>query len=53
MKWLRDGLDPDRTEVRLSTVVQSIQWKRGAVTVVCRGSSDRAALTDPDCAHRV
>jgi monoamine oxidase len=44
MKWLRDGLDPERTEVRLSTVVQSIQWKRGAVTVVCRGSSDRAAL---------
>jgi monoamine oxidase len=44
MKWLRDGLDPDRTEVRLSTVAVSVQWKRGAVSVVCRGSSDRALL---------
>lgn len=42
MKWLRDGLDPERTEVRLSTVAVSVQWKRGAVSVVCRGSSDRA-----------
>src|SRR2546425_8690802 len=45
MKWLRDGLDPDRTEVRLSTVAESVQWKRGAVSVACRGSSDRAPLT--------
>src|SRR6266852_1286402 len=44
MKWLRDGLDPDRTEVRLSTVAESVQWKRGAVTVVCRGGADRARL---------
>jgi len=44
MKWLRDGLDPDRTEVRLSTVAVSVQWKRGGVSVVCRGSSDRAPL---------
>jgi monoamine oxidase len=44
MKWLRDGLDPERTEVRLSTVAESIQWKRGAVTVVCRASGDRATL---------
>ena len=44
MKWLRDGLDPERTEVRLSTVAVSVQWKRGAVSVVCRGSSDRALL---------
>src|SRR2546427_4710385 len=44
MKWLRDGLDPDRTEVRLSTVAESVQWKRGAVSVACRGSSDRALL---------
>ena len=43
MKWLRDGLDPDRTEVRLSTVAESVQWKRGAVSVVCRGI-DRAPL---------
>jgi monoamine oxidase len=44
MKWLRDGLDPDRTEVRLSTVAQLVQWKRGAVSVVCRGGGDRALL---------
>src|SRR5882672_6725323 len=43
MKWLRDGLDPERTEVRLSTVAVSVQWKRGAVSVVCR-SGDRAPL---------
>src|SRR3989441_5442227 len=45
MKWLRDGVDPDRSEVRLSTVAGSVQWKRGAVSVACRGSSDRAPLT--------
>jgi monoamine oxidase len=44
MKWLRDGLDPDRTEVRLSTVAESVRWKRGAVTVACRGGGDRAPL---------
>jgi len=33
MKWLRDGLDPDRTEVRLSTVAQAVDWKRGQVAV--------------------
>jgi len=44
MKWLRDGLDPERTEVRLSTVAVSVQWKRGAVSVLCRGSSDRVLL---------
>ena len=43
MKWLRDGLDPDRTELRLSTVAQSVQWKGGAVRVACRGA-DRAPL---------
>src|SRR2546427_4630555 len=43
MKWLRDGLDPDRAEVRLSSVAESVQWKRGAVTVACR-SGDRAPL---------
>jgi monoamine oxidase len=33
MKWLRDGLDPDRTEVRLSTVAQAVHWKRGQVAI--------------------
>jgi len=43
MKWLRDGLDPDRTEVRLSTVAESVRWKGGAVSVTCRGG-DRTPL---------
>src|SRR6266550_822583 len=44
MKWLRDGLDPDRTEVRLSTVAETVHWKRGAVSIVCRGGGDRVEL---------
>jgi monoamine oxidase len=43
MKWLRDGLDPERTEVRLSSVVEAVQWKRGTVSVTYRGG-DRAPL---------
>ncbi len=43
MKWLRDGLDPDRTELRLSTVAQTVEWKRESVRVGCRGA-DRAPL---------
>jgi monoamine oxidase len=35
MQWLRDGLDPERTAVRLSTVAQVVTWKRGNVTVEC------------------
>lgn len=42
MKWLRDGLDPDRVELKLSTVVADIQWKRGEVRVA--GVSARAAI---------
>ncbi len=37
MRWLRDGLDPDRTALRLSTVAERLAWKRGAVTLDCRG----------------
>ena len=43
MKWLRDGLDPERVELRLSTVVEAIRWKRGSVQVACRGG-DRASI---------
>jgi len=39
MKWLRDGLDPERTEVRLSTVAEGVQWKRGTVSVACRSGA--------------
>lgn len=37
MRWLRDGLNPERTEVRLSTVAEAVRWRRGSVTVACRG----------------
>jgi len=37
MRWLRDGLDPDLTQVRMSTVAQTVSWKRGAVAVECAG----------------
>src|SRR6267143_4647726 len=33
MQWLRDGLDPDRTQLRLSTVAHIVAWKRGNVSV--------------------
>ena len=42
MQWLRHGLDPDRVELKLSTVVEEIQWKRGEVRVA--GSRARAAI---------
>jgi len=47
MKWLRDGLDPERCDVRLSTVAQSIHWKRGSVSVKCLGAdgAELAGLT--------
>jgi monoamine oxidase len=38
MQWLRDGLDPERTAVRLSTIAHMVTWKRGDVRIVCRGS---------------
>ncbi|HEY3221090.1 MAG TPA: NAD(P)/FAD-dependent oxidoreductase [Gemmatimonadales bacterium] len=37
MQWLRDGLDPELTQVRMSTVAQSVSWKRGDVAVACVG----------------
>jgi monoamine oxidase len=33
VRWLRDGLDPARCQVRLSSVVESVGWRRGAVEV--------------------
>jgi monoamine oxidase len=36
MKWLRDGLNPERTELRLSTVAELVRWQRGNVTLECR-----------------
>ncbi len=40
LSWLRDGLDPERCEVRLSTVAHAIRWKSGSVRVTCRAGDD-------------
>ena len=39
MRWLRDGLNPERTEVRLSTIAEVVRWRRRRVTVECRGGN--------------
>lgn len=36
-QWLHDGLDPARTEVRLSTVAEVLAWKGGDVRLTFRG----------------
>ncbi len=33
--WLRAGLHPERTEVRLNTIARALKWKRGSVTLEC------------------
>jgi monoamine oxidase len=40
--WLRERLDPERTDVRLSTVAEVVTWKRGEVVVSCRGGDGSA-----------
>ena len=32
--WLRDGLNPERTELRLRTVAREVRWERGRVEVM-------------------
>ena len=34
--WLRAGLDPERVEVRLGTIVQEARWRDGQVAIDCR-----------------
>lgn len=36
LDWLRAGLDPERIDLRLGTVVTHIQWTQGNVTIECR-----------------
>jgi monoamine oxidase len=41
--WLHAGLDPSRVELRLSTVVTSIEWEEGRVTITTKsGQTFRA-----------
>jgi monoamine oxidase len=34
-RWLRDGLDPERTTLRLNTVVRELVWQRREVVARC------------------
>jgi len=43
VQWLRNGLDPERTELRLSTIAQELQWSRGQVRLRCH-TADTALL---------
>lgn len=35
IEWLRAGLDPQRVELRLATVVKNVQWSPGSVSIEC------------------
>jgi monoamine oxidase len=42
IEWLRAGLHPERTEIRLETTVRQISWSDGEVTVDClRGKREQ------------
>ncbi len=51
IEWLRAGLDPDRTTLRLGNAVTHLAWRRGAVqATTARGSmfhADAAVITIP------
>jgi monoamine oxidase len=38
LQWLRAGLDPERTELRLACVAGEVAWRRGEVEVACRSA---------------
>ena len=40
--WLRAGLDPSRSKVKLGAIVTMVRWKRGRVLVECNGSTGRS-----------
>jgi monoamine oxidase len=42
IEWLRSGLEPTRTELRLNTVVTHVQWSQRAVTVETRSREGHA-----------
>ena len=41
IEWLRAGLDPERTELRLGSAVTRVEWAAGSVRVVAESSSRR------------
>jgi monoamine oxidase len=38
INWLRGGLDPERTDLRLGTAAKRVQWSPGKVEVECASS---------------
>lgn len=51
IEWLRAGLDPQRTEIRLGTAVRAVKWTDGAAVVDCGGDepvrASAAVITIP------
>ena len=51
LQWLRAGIDPQRSEMRLGTEVTEVRWKRGEVAVQTRGGevfrASAAVITIP------
>lgn len=43
--WLRAGLDPGRTDLRLGSVVTDVQWSAGAVTIGFRAAGTIGGAT--------
>lgn len=43
--WLRSGLDPEKTELRLGTVVTDVRWEQGKATIACRTNGRAEQLT--------
>lgn len=43
LQWLRDGLNHEVCDVRLSTVAERVKWRPGSVTVECRGGATLSA----------
>ncbi|HEY8133747.1 MAG TPA: NAD(P)/FAD-dependent oxidoreductase [Thermoanaerobaculia bacterium] len=51
LQWLRAGIDPQHSEMRLGTEVTEVRWKRGKVVVQTRGGevfrASAAVITIP------
>ena len=47
IEWLRSGLDPERTELRVSTPVSHVAWSPGSVEIDGRTRAKAAVITIP------
>ena len=47
IEWLRAGLDPERTELRLSTAVSLIEWSKSGVVIDGKTRAKAAVITIP------